>query len=53
MDHTREQLEKEADYWRVMIKECREIVDEQQMFRMQEALLLIEYRLEQLVDTNQ
>ena len=53
MDHTREQLQKEADYWRVMIKECREIVDEHQMFRMQEALLLIEYRLVKLVDTNQ
>lgn len=50
MHDIKENLEQEADFWRTMLKECPD-AGESDYQRMNEALLLAEYKLAQMMDS--
>ena len=50
MHEYKDNLEQEADFWRIMLKECPD-AGEPEFQRMREALLLAEYKLAKMTDS--
>jgi len=50
MRNIREELEQEASFWREMLEDHQNDVDEIALQRMVDALSLVEYKLSYLVD---